>query len=272
VLLRTQSAIGNRQSAIAFTLIELLVVVAIIAILAAMLLPALQRAREQGKRAVCMSNLRQIGLGLLLYADDNGERLPYYANLPACNIGLEIRGFCVAHCGYDPYPLGRLVQSGYVVGKVVFCPSLSYASDSGATAIVPGNSARVAVETWRAGQSPAQNYLFSNYAVATQWNRGEFLAAGLPWKRTDSLNTPLREAQPNWPLAADLRAPNGTYNTWESSNHGSAGFNVVFVDGSVIWIRKEGAVNPTADDPVWPYNNSTGIAYSTLWGYFRDKK
>jgi prepilin-type N-terminal cleavage/methylation domain-containing protein/prepilin-type processing-associated H-X9-DG protein len=60
----------------AFTLIELLVVIAIIGILAALLLPALSAAKNRAKRIACISNLKQVNAGLLMYADDNSGAMP----------------------------------------------------------------------------------------------------------------------------------------------------------------------------------------------------
>jgi prepilin-type N-terminal cleavage/methylation domain-containing protein len=101
----------------AFTLIELLMVVAIIGILAGLLLPALNQAKEKAKRTACVSNLNQINLATRLYAYDNGESLPVLPNP-------------------NPYPNGvgayyKQLVKGYLgltgpaspVEKVLVCPA-----------------------------------------------------------------------------------------------------------------------------------------------------
>src|ERR1700742_751732 len=70
---------GKSRFCRAFTLVELLVVIGIVAILIAMIMPALARTREMAKRTQCASNLRQLGTALIMYAMDNRQELPLMA-------------------------------------------------------------------------------------------------------------------------------------------------------------------------------------------------
>jgi prepilin-type N-terminal cleavage/methylation domain-containing protein/prepilin-type processing-associated H-X9-DG protein len=79
---RLRARLGRTQ---AFTLIELLVVIAIIAMLGALLLPAVRRAQDAAKRAVCVANLKQLGMAVSMWSQDNRDRL--IGSSPNCNSG-----------------------------------------------------------------------------------------------------------------------------------------------------------------------------------------
>jgi prepilin-type N-terminal cleavage/methylation domain-containing protein len=128
-----QSARRATRWAGGFTLVELLVVIAIIAILAALLLPALGRSKEQTRRTVCKSNLRQFGLAVWLYANDNNARLPETVKIPigyryptATNWRKDTEGRYFNAESLASYISGINVET-CTVGDIWWCPS----SDSG---------------------------------------------------------------------------------------------------------------------------------------------
>ncbi len=102
----------RRQQKSGFTLVELLVVIAIIAVLAALLLPALARAKQRAKALQCASNLKQLGIGCSLYALDNSDRLPETSHQSASWIGkLAVYGVTnVYYCPLDTNANNRITS------------------------------------------------------------------------------------------------------------------------------------------------------------------
>src|SRR5688572_25347047 len=123
---------GSLSTRRAFTLVELLVVIGIIALLISILLPSLNKAREAANRTACLSNIRQIGIGMLMYANDNKSTYPTPPKYFAFYNGWGTRGKnqdgstyeYAANYLYDMM-VPKYIQEGSWK-KLVACPSVPF--------------------------------------------------------------------------------------------------------------------------------------------------
>jgi prepilin-type N-terminal cleavage/methylation domain-containing protein len=259
----------------AFTLIELLVVIAIIAILAAMLLPALASAKERGKRTSCLNNLREINLGLQMYAGENRNYLPEYANYDP-NDPTSIGGFWA----WDiPGPAAAGMLANGATWKIFYCPDLANRfTDSNEFQLwnwgggPSANTGSFCVGQYAftlpgtAGYSPAgaEDGCFTNVndkleAHPQSW---KYEVLTIPYGALSSrvlAADPVIEIQSNW---TDIQGSYPVHHTTAHMNKSlPAGGNLTFLDGHCEWRNFQFMVQRTSLDTGKAQNSPNGPAF-----------
>lgn len=223
-----------------FTLIELLVVIAIIAILAAMLLPALSAAKERARRAKCMSNLRQVGLAMVMYANENNDRLP--------NSGTAGGGWL-----WDlDRPTRDLMISSGVRRDILYCPAFHAYYKQGSIDLWWNYGGSGCVMSYisliqRSGPNPADllpgKYFRSKLTVT---NAVEVeLFADVTIQETTGSFTQITSTSGIVPAHTSSHLEKGTQ---------PAGGNILYMDGHVQWLKhKKMAIRARTGGgrPIW---------------------
>lgn len=204
--------------------------VAIIAVLAALIFPALSSAKSQGKRAVCLSNLRQVGIGIHLYADDNRGRIPFGPVAPPFTSPASFYPSTGAPTSLLSLRDGQPVGLGLMLSnalsnepRVVFCPASDQPIDASA-------------ELAKVGRSQAQG----SYYYRHGGNPELFDPPGQPFQsehlQLESLGSN-RNGQPLRALAMDsqfLCPPDlANFNVRPRTHHRERDQNILFADGGV---------------------------------------